>query len=230
MSSRITYYVLFYKEGAVMNKDLFTGDLIRLTMEDPQVYAEAFCRWSHDSEYRRLLGSEIAALWSVKKIKEWIEKEFSKEERQSFSFNIHTLQDDKLIGDIGLDIVNWSHGEAFVGIGLGERDYWGKGYGSDAMRVILRYAFTELNLRRVSLDVFEYNPRAIKSYEKVGFVHEGRMREYLNRDGRRWDLIFMGILYEEWEESVKREEGNVVHIAKHPVVELDITEEKGGNN
>jgi RimJ/RimL family protein N-acetyltransferase len=66
------------------------------------------------------------------------------------------------------------------------------------MKVILRYAFRELNLRRVALDTFEYNPRAIRSYEKIGFVHEGRAREYLWRDGRRWDLIFMGILREEW--------------------------------
>ena len=69
----------------------------------------------------------------------------------------------------------------------------------DAMRIILRFAFTELNLRRVSLDVFEYNPRAIASYRKVGFVEEGRLRRFLHRDGRRWDLIFMGMLREEWE-------------------------------
>jgi len=57
----------------------------------------------------------------------------------------------------------------------------------------------ELNLHRVSLDVFEYNPRAIRSYEKVGFKHEGRVRQALNRDGRRWDILYMGILREEWE-------------------------------
>jgi RimJ/RimL family protein N-acetyltransferase len=66
------------------------------------------------------------------------------------------------------------------------------------MIVILRYAFQELNLRRVALDTFEYNPRAIRSYEKAGFVHEGRARGYLYREGQRWDLIFMGILREEW--------------------------------
>ena len=59
--------------------------------------------------------------------------------------------------------------------------------------------FNELNLHRVSLDVFEYNPRAIRSYEKVGFVFEGRTRKFLNREGQRWDMIFMGILRSEWE-------------------------------
>jgi RimJ/RimL family protein N-acetyltransferase len=81
---------------------------------------------------------------------------------------------------------------------MGARESWGKGYDTDAMRVILRFAFQELNLRRVSLDTFEYNPRAIRSYEKAGFVLEGRARGYLNREGKRWDLIFMGILQEEW--------------------------------
>ena len=66
---------------------------------------------------------------------------------------------------------------------------------------LLRFAFTELNLRRVSLTVYEYNPRAIRSYEKAGFVVEGRVRQCLNRDGRRWDMLCMGILKEAWEQQ-----------------------------
>ncbi len=88
-----------------------------------------------------------------------------------------------------------------MGIGIGERDYWGRGYGTDAMQVLLRYAFDELNLHRVSLGVFEYNTRAIRAYEKAGFVVEGRGPQELHRDGRRWDMIFMGILREEWQRA-----------------------------
>ena len=66
------------------------------------------------------------------------------------------------------------------------------------MNLLLRFAFTEVNLRRVTLAVFEYNPRAIRTYEKVGFRHEGRLRQFLNKEGRRWDMLFMGILREEW--------------------------------
>jgi RimJ/RimL family protein N-acetyltransferase len=182
-----------------MDTKLFTGELVRLVAVDPQMAAEALSRWWRDSEYCRLSDSGISRLWSVKKIKEWIEKEFEKDSPNFYIFMIRTLDGDRLIGEIGLEGVAWNHGDSFVGIGLGERDYWGKGYGTDAMRVILRYAFTELNLQRVSLDVFEYNPRAIRSYEKAGFTVEGRVRGNLNRDGRRWDLFFMGILKEEWE-------------------------------
>jgi RimJ/RimL family protein N-acetyltransferase len=66
------------------------------------------------------------------------------------------------------------------------------------MKLILQYAFMELNLHRVSLDVFDYNPRAIHSYEKVGFKMEGRQRGILLREGKRWDMVFMGILRKEW--------------------------------
>ena len=112
------------------------------------------------------------------------------------------IEDARLIGEISLDGVQWHHGDTFIAIGIGERDYWNRGYGTDAMRVMLRYAFCELNLHRISLNVFGYNYRALSMYEKIGFQHEGRQREYLYRDGRRWDLIYMGILNSEWKEQI----------------------------
>jgi RimJ/RimL family protein N-acetyltransferase len=182
-----------------MEKDLFRGELVRLAMEEPQAMAEAFSRWARDSEYWRLANFIPAQLYSVKAIKEWVEKEQENERGDEFVFTIRTIQDDHLIGDVELDGVLWNHGDTFVGIGIGERGYWGKGYGTEAMRLILRYAFSELNLYRVSLNVFEYNSRAIRSYEKIGFVHEGHARGALVRDGRRYDLVYMGILREEWQ-------------------------------
>ena len=187
----------------MLDNDLFRGELVHLVAEDPQKKAEAFSRWQRDSEYWRLMASEAAFPHSIQAIKKWIEKDFEQDPLPFSVFLIRTLEDDRLIGDIGLDSVRNGHGDTFVGIGIGEREYWGKGYGSDAMRVILRYAFTEQNLHRVSLNVFEYNPRAIRSYEKVGFKHEGRSRGVLHRAGRRWDLIFMGILRADWEAQQK---------------------------
>ena len=116
-------------------------------------------------------------------------------------FSVRTLADDSLIGEMILDIVNWSGRDAFVGLSIGERENWGKGYGTDMLNLLLRYAFTEVNLRRVTLTVFEYNPRAIRTYEKAGFRHEGRVRKALHKEGARWDILFMGILREEWLEQ-----------------------------
>jgi RimJ/RimL family protein N-acetyltransferase len=183
-----------------MNIDhtLLTGTLVRLAAVDVQTMAVAMSKWGRDSEYWRLRAADPARLHSARASRAWLEKELDKEPPSFYMFSIRTLDDDRLVGEVGLDGIDWSHGEGFVGISLGERQDWGKGYGTDAMRVLLRYAFNELNLARISLDVFEYNPRAIRSYEKVGFKVEGRARQLLNRDGRRWDLIFMGILREEW--------------------------------
>jgi RimJ/RimL family protein N-acetyltransferase len=187
-----------------MDTALFSGELVRLVAPDPDVTAGLFARWGLDSEYRRLLDNDPARMFSTKKIKEWLEKDFVEKEPADFClFLIQTLADDRLIGFVGLDGILWNHGDSFVGIGLGEREYWGKGYGTDAMRLMLRYAFNELNLQRVSLTVFEYNPRAIRSYEKAGFVLEGRVRLSMKREGRRWDLIYMGILRDEWEKAGK---------------------------
>ncbi len=181
-----------------MDSQLFTGKLVRLAALEPEKDAEAFARWSRDAEYSRLSDAAPAHPFLAKSIQE----EMSKwEERENgITFVIHTLADDRTIGFVELDGIAWTHGEAFVGIGIGERADWGRGYGTDAMRVLLRYAFTELNLHRLSLTVFEYNPRALRCYEKAGFVTEGRERQCLSRDGRRWDQIFMGSLKSEWEQ------------------------------
>jgi RimJ/RimL family protein N-acetyltransferase len=177
--------------------DIFRGELVRLTAEEPQTLAAAFSRWNRDSEFTRLLDFDPQHMWSEKKLKEFMEKDMEKDPPLEYFFQVSELAEDKLIGFVGL-FPNWAHGNAWVGIGLGEREYWGKGYGTDAMRLALRYAFMELNLHRVTLDVFEYNPRAIRSYEKAGFRPEGRQRQALIRNGKRWDLLEMGILREEW--------------------------------
>lgn len=184
-----------------MQTDIFRGERVRLVMEDPKTIGELFSRWGRDSEYWRLLASDPATPRSPKAIQAWVEKFLEKDPPEVYLFMVRALEDDRprMIGEIGLDGVQWEHGESFVGLSLGERKDWGKGYGTDAMRVILRYAFTELNLERVSLTVFEYNPRAIRSYEKAGFRHEGRARQFLRRDGQRYDMLFMGILREEWQ-------------------------------
>lgn len=187
-----------------MDNDLFRGNLVRLTLESPEAEVPNVVRWWQDSEYMRLLDNDPARLWSQKKIREWIDKDLEEENPSVFFFHVHTLQDDRPIGFVGLFNISWTNGDAWVGIGMGARDTWGRGYGTDAMRLALRYAFTELNLRRVSLGVFEYNRRAIRSYMKAGFTHEGRLRQALQREGRRWDLYLMGLLKSEWQAQQDR--------------------------
>jgi len=182
------------------NTTLLHGELVRLAAVNPEKDSKLFARWARDAEYLRMLDTSPVRQWSEGQYKKWFKEDLEKDKRDDFLFMIRTLESEEAVGFIELDGVHWSQGDAYVGIGIGERENWSKGYGTDAMKVVLRFAFDELNLHRVSLNVFEYNQRAIRSYEKVGFVVEGREREFLRRAGQCWDMIFMGILRSEWEE------------------------------
>jgi len=179
-------------------KDLFRRELVRITAEEPETYAKAEVRWQRDTEFHRLADSDPALLNSEKKIKAWAEKRFEKgPQPDRYSFTVRTLDEDKLIGFFGLWI-NLIHSEAWVGIGIGEREFWSKGYGTDMMKLCLQYVFAELCVDRLSLGLHEYNPRALRSYEKCGFRLEGRTRQDVMREGKRYDSFWMGILRDEW--------------------------------
>jgi RimJ/RimL family protein N-acetyltransferase len=114
------------------------------------------------------------------------------------TFGIVVRETDRLIGVAGLSRTDVRHRHAMFGIGIGDKSAWGKGYGTEATRLIVAYAFETLNLNRVWLMVFEYNQRGVRAYEKAGFRVEGRLRQDCFREGRYWDTIYMAILREEW--------------------------------
>lgn len=174
--------------------DTLRGKLVRLQISDPETYARLSAPWNFNSQFNSLADSSPATLYTPRQIQEHVQEEME----ENFSFDIYTLDGDVLIGGVGLDGVDWVAGHTYVGIGVGDPEYWGRGYGSEAMDLVLRFAFVELNLQRVSLDVFEFNERACRSYRGLGFVEEGRVREWMCRGGRRWDLIYMGLLREDW--------------------------------
>lgn len=158
---------------------------------DPERDAETISRWTHDPAYPL----------SAAQVPKQMEKAAREREgmRRELAFGVRASVSDALPGFVDVTVTHWAYGDAYLGIGVGERSDWGRGYGTDALRVMLHDAFRELNLHRVSLTVFEYNARAVRCYEKAGFVEEGRRHGWLSREGRRWDLIYMGILREEWE-------------------------------
>jgi len=180
-------------------KDILKGELVRLAAFDPEEMGKAYAVWNRDSEFKRLIDIS-ARVHSAKASVDFFKKMVEEIKPESHYFSIRALYDNRLLGDIDFSVVNgWMGRNAYVGIGIGDRNNWSKGYGTDAMKIGLRFAFTEINLDRVTLNVFEYNPRAIRSYEKAGFKREGIMRGGLLKDGKRWDMVFMGILREEWQ-------------------------------
>jgi RimJ/RimL family protein N-acetyltransferase len=175
--------------------NLLTGQLVCLTAVDPASDADIIARWSRDSQFWRLAHPDPAYPELPKNVK----RELEERPIERHGFAIRTLSDDRLVGLIGLYTTFPAQREASLGIQIGERADWGRGYGTDALRVLLRYAFAELNLVRVSLSFLEGNDRAQRSYEKCGFTYEGCERQAWAYEGRRWNEIYMGLLREEWQ-------------------------------
>ena len=182
-----------------MNAAILTGRQVRLAALDLENDTGAYDEWSRDAEFLRLGDIGVARPMSAARARQSLEEYVGKDEPRLglYYFSIRALADDRLLGQVNLGTDNWAQREAWLGVALGRRADWGKGYGSDAIEVALRFAFDELNLARVSLMVVEYNPRAIRAYLKLGFVEEGRLRGFLRRGGRRWDLVYMGLLRDE---------------------------------
>jgi RimJ/RimL family protein N-acetyltransferase len=123
---------------------------------------------------------------------------WSANEKDDIGFAIETLDDlPVLVGNIGLWGARPKERCATLGIALG-REYIGRGYGTDAVRVIVGYGFREMGLHRIQLGVAPFNPAGIRAYEKAGFVEEGRLRESVLHDGRWYDEVLMSILDHEW--------------------------------
>jgi RimJ/RimL family protein N-acetyltransferase len=123
---------------------------------------------------------------------------WSANEDDRLGFAIETLDDPSvLVGHVGL--WGWQTKDrcATIGIALG-REHIGRGYGTDAMRVIVSYGFRELGLHRIQLGVAPFNPAGIRAYEKAGFAEEGRRREAVWHDGRWYDEVLMSVLEHEW--------------------------------
>ena len=113
-------------------------------------------------------------------------------------FAIET-KDGRHIGNTGLHRASSENRTADLGIMIGDKDCWGQGYGTDAVRTLLRFGFEEMNLNRVALTVYDFNERAIASYRKCGFVEEGRQRQAMYKRGRYIDVLLMSVLRSEWE-------------------------------
>lgn len=113
--------------------------------------------------------------------------------KDTYKFAIETREHKEFIGGCSINSVDWKNRVVTVGIFIG-KDYWGKGYGTDAMKVLLSFIFMEMNINKVRLITYSYNHRAIRSYEKCGFKIEAVLRQEVFRGGTYFDKISMGIL------------------------------------
>ena len=157
--------------------------------------AGKFTEWLNDLEVTQYLAMyhRIINVQSEKELLEKIAKEHN--------YSIIDLENNELIGNcgyIGIDHINQS---AEVGIFIGNKNYWNKGYGTEAIKLLIDYGFKALNLHNIGLRVFSFNERAKRAYEKIGFKIVGNRREAILRNMKRHDLIFMDILAKEFYEE-----------------------------
>jgi RimJ/RimL family protein N-acetyltransferase len=183
-----------------LQRSLFEDQLVVLAPIDYEKDAVIESQWTHDASYLRMLKPDIAQPLSPAKVKngyENIEKSME-EDKNVFYFNIRVRPDERLIGFAQIYSVSWTHDAGMLRLGIGEAHDRRKGYGSPALGLLLRYAFEELNLYRLTALIPEYNQAAQRFFEKAGFVVEVRRRQALHRDGHRCDLLHMGLLRDEW--------------------------------
>jgi len=182
---------------------LFEAQDVRFGPIDHETHPEIESRWTHDEEFTRLMELKPVRPLSpamVKKQYETIEKDMD-EQKNLFYFTILARDEDRLIGKALIEWVDWSSGNGFIRIGIGEPEFRSKGYGSQALGLLLRYAFGELNLYRVTAVMPAYNEGALRLFQKFGFVEEVRRRKAMHRDGEFWDIVSFGLLNAEWRES-----------------------------
>lgn len=177
------------------------GERIRLRAPD-RLDIPLFVTWLNDPEVR--FGLLIHLPMSIAEEENWFE-EMLKRPAHERPLVIEIMQGEEWlpIGNCGFHNIEWRVRTGEVGIMIGEKSFWNKGYGTEAIRLLLRHGFTTLNLNRIYLEVYENNPRAIRSYEKAGFIHEGRKRQAMFKDGEYLDILIMSVLRQEWEISHK---------------------------
>ena len=157
---------------------------------------EKFTEWMNDFETTDYTGRS-AYIITLEGEKKYFEENIDK----NYNFFIVTLDTDKLIGTVGLEDYNAINRTATLGIFIGDKEVRNKGYGTEAIRLILDYGFNYLNLNNIKLDVMEFNERAIACYKKCGFKEYGRRRKAEFVNGKYYDRISMDILAEEFENS-----------------------------
>lgn len=158
-----------------------------------------YLKWINDFEVARTLAAHMRPTTLESEEKWW---EGTSANSQLAGFTIYETETLRPIGNTDLGDLNHFHRTAVFGLMIGEKDCWGKGYGTETTRLMLDYGFTILGLHNIMLEVYGYNERAIRAYRRAGFKEIGRRRESLRLGGNTYDMILMDCLATEFESTV----------------------------
>lgn len=162
-----------------------------------------FLRWMNDREVTQFLLIHSPLSYAMEE--KWFERQAAMPPEEGQVMAIEVLKGDEWvhIGNTGLHNVDHIARSAEFGIVIGEQEFWNRGFGSEATRLMLQHGFDDLNLNRIYLHVYANNPRAIRTYEKCGFIREGLLRQGIYKNGVYLDLVVMSVLQSEWDQGKK---------------------------
>lgn len=174
---------------------MYTGQKVRLRAyrkEDIPIRLS----YINDTEISNFLTGDIPFPIMLQEEEKWFESISSQSDK--YKFAIETIEGNQFIGGCSINDIDWKNRIVTVGIFIGNKDYWGNGYGNDAMNILITFIFNQMNINKIRLICYSFNKRAIKSFEKCGFVIEGILRKEVFKDGCYYDKIAMGILKEDF--------------------------------
>jgi len=177
---------------------MIIGNKIYLRAIEPDTDLQKCYYWVNDRMLTKFLALHMP--YSKGFEKEWLEKAAKHQHERAYHLAIVVKANDQYIGNVGLMEINSLNRNAELGIMIGDRTYWNQGYGTEAVKLMCRYGFKNLNLHRIFLKVFSHNERAIRCYEKAGFKHEGTLRDSNFINGEYRDSLIYGILEKEFKE------------------------------
>jgi RimJ/RimL family protein N-acetyltransferase len=172
---------------------MIQGKRVQLRAVEPSDLPD-YQRWLNDPEVIRYL--KIYAPLSMADEEDWHAASRDDPNQMVLAIDAEAGQH---IGNLALMHINWKDRTAELGIVIGDKSQWGKGYAQDAIQTLLTFAFSEMNLNRVYLRVYADHAPAIEAYRKCGFTQEGRLREEIYAEGMYHDMLVMGILKREFE-------------------------------
>lgn len=181
-----------------MDTPFIVGSQIYLRPLERKDLNGRYLSWLNDPEVTRYLESGIFPC-TMGELEKFYEQVTASQNQVILA--IVDKSTDQHIGNVKIGPINWVHSKATFGILVGDKSFWGKGVGTEATRLMVEYGFFRLNIRRIDLGVYAEHEAAVRSYEKVGFLIEGRFREELFHEGKYKDRLWMGLLRSEYKRA-----------------------------
>jgi RimJ/RimL family protein N-acetyltransferase len=189
------------------NTSLFNAEKICITALDAKEDAPTLATWTQDSRYIPISDDApphpMSAAQAEKMLDELLKE--ADQKRNAFWFGIRTPDESELLGIIGLGWVDWSNGAAYMQLSMKDLAEYSQPSTEEALALMQRYVFYELQMHRLSLTVPAYNEGLIAALQRMGFTEDVRRREAVYRFGHRWDSVHFGLLAVDWQKGVADE-------------------------